>query len=357
MSSSSGENISFDDVRTQWFDSFSWLEAHSSGSTGVPKTIRLPKELVRTSALATNDFFGITADSLLYSCVAPHFIGGKMMLIRALEAHARFAFETPSNTPTGLLTIDSPIDLLAVVPSQMYWILNNVERLPQLRNIIIGGSAIPPSLREAIAASQLNAFETYGMTETASHIALRPVTLTPVAFTPLPGVHISLDNRGCLRVEREGFEAVQTNDLAKLYNDGTFEILGRFDNVIVTGSRKVIPDEIESVLSDYMSGDFAVSWITDDKWGALVTLCTTDSTLSEPQPRQSLAEIISSRLEPHQRPRLLIGVDDLPRTAMGKLDRPALHTLCQHAAVDNGLSAHNLPGIKNKTNFVVQLFG
>lgn len=350
-------DITFDDVRRQWLDSSAWIEAQSSGSTGVPKIIRLSKELIRTSALATNTLFDITTDSLLYSCVAPRFIGGKMMLIRAIEAGAHFAFEIPSNTPVGLLDINSPIDLLAVVPSQMYWILANISSLPVIRNIIIGGSAIPVSLREAIASSQLNVFETYGMTETASHIALRPVSYTPVAFTPLPGVQLSLDSRGCLCIKRENFEPVQTNDLATLNNDGTFEILGRFDNVIITGARKVIPDDIEAGLSDLITGDFAISWVSDDKWGALITLCVTEPAWITPERLQTLTEEIYRRFEPHQRPRLLITLDTIPRTPMGKLDRPTLHRICRKLIPDTKRSRSETAVESNHTNFIVQLFG
>ncbi|MDE5877949.1 MAG: AMP-binding protein [Muribaculaceae bacterium] len=354
---SSEPDVTFDDIRRQWLDDSPWLEARSSGSTGTPKVIRLSKQLVRTSALATNSFFGITANSLLYSCVSPRFIGGKMMIIRAIEARAHFNYETPSNTPVGLLNINLPVDLLAVVPSQMYWIIENISRLPRLNNIIVGGSAIPVPLREAIAASQLNVFETYGMTETASHIALRPVSQLNVPFTPLPGVRLSLDSRGCLCVERESFDAVQTNDLAKLNTDGTFEIIGRFDNVIVTGARKVIPDEIEARLSDCIDGDFAVSWVTDDKWGALVTLCVTDKVWFEPHRRQELEENIYRLFKPHQRPRLLIGLDAIPTTPMGKLDRPVLHKICQKIALDYRHSDTEKATDDNHTNFIMQLFG
>lgn len=352
-----GTDITFDDVRKQWLDSSAWIEARSSGSTGTPKIIRLSKKLVRTSALATNTFFDITADSLLYSCVAPCFIGGKMMLIRAIEAKAKFASEPPSNTPVGLINVNSPIDLLAVVPSQMYWILANIPSLPVIRNIIVGGSAIPSSLRKAIAASQLNVFETYGMTETASHIALRQVSHTPVAFTPLPGVKLSLDHRECLCIKREDFEPVQTNDLATLNSDGTFEIIGRFDNVIITGARKVIPDDIEAGLSDFITGDFAVSWVSDDKWGALITLCITDPTWTTSERRQTLAEEIYRRFEPHQRPRLLAILDAIPRTPMGKLDRPTLHEICRKIISDTTRFRPETASDRNHTNFIVQLFG
>ncbi len=354
---SSDSEITFEDVRKQWLDSSTWIEARSSGSTGTPKIIKLSKKLIRTSALATNTFFGITSDSLLYSCVAPRFIGGKMMLIRAIEAGAHFAFEAPSNTPVGLLDINSPIDLLAVVPSQMYWILDNVSRLPPIRNIIVGGSAIPAPLRKAIADSQFNVFETYGMTETASHIALRPVSHTPVAFTPFPGVELSLDSRGCLCIKRENFEPVQTNDIATLANDGTFEIIGRFDNVIITGARKVIPDDIETRLTDLITGDFAVSWVTDDKWGALITLCITDRIWATSKRRQNLAEEIYRRLEPHQRPRILVGIDTLPYTPMGKLNRQELHAICQKMISDNDCFSEKTSNPTNQTNFIVQLFG
>lgn len=87
--------MTYEDFAQEW-DSRDMITCRTSGSTGAPKEILLPKQEMVNSALRTIDFFGLTGDSLLYSCIAPDFIGGKMMLVRQRAAGCRFLWETPS---------------------------------------------------------------------------------------------------------------------------------------------------------------------------------------------------------------------------------------------------------------------
>ena len=68
--------MTYDDLAKEW-DSNEYICCHTSGSTGIPKEIWLPKEQMINSARRTVDFFGINEDSVLYSCISPDFIGGK----------------------------------------------------------------------------------------------------------------------------------------------------------------------------------------------------------------------------------------------------------------------------------------
>ena len=143
------------DVAFQWATS-DMLYAHTSGSTGSPKHIRLPMETVKKSAWRTIRFFGLNENSHLHSCVSARFIGGKMMVVRAMELGCRFSFEIPSNRPR--LADAGRLDLLAVVPSMMWDIAarHKSGTSPEIRNIIVGGAPIPDSLRKTIAESGLN---------------------------------------------------------------------------------------------------------------------------------------------------------------------------------------------------------
>ena len=170
--------MTYEDFAQEW-DSRDMITCRTSGSTGAPKEILLPKQEMVNSALRTIDFFGLTGDSLLYSCIAPDFIGGKMMLVRQRAAGCRFLWETPSNRPLDGYS-GEPISLLSVVPSQVIYILDNIKDMPVIDAMLVGGSSIPESLRHRIEKSGLNAYESYGMTETASHIALRRIKSEPV---------------------------------------------------------------------------------------------------------------------------------------------------------------------------------
>ena len=106
-----------------------YVVAHTSGSTGVPKEIRLLKSDMRASARLTNDFFGINDDSLLYLCLSPDYIAGKMMIVRAIEAGAEIVEQSPSNEPMAGYASNRRVSLLAVVPSQLGYLVNHPEYL------------------------------------------------------------------------------------------------------------------------------------------------------------------------------------------------------------------------------------
>lgn len=307
----------------EWNNQKDYIEVHTSGSTGIPKNIFLKKEFMRQSAKRTIDFFRLSQDSLFYSCVSPEFIGGKMMAVRALELGAKCIFELPSNRPSLQA---GKIALLAVVPSQMIHILKMKENdtLPEIDNIIIGGSSIPLSLRQEIETSGLNAFETYGMTETSSHIALRKVTSARNPFLPLPGIGISLDAQSRIVISFPSKETFITNDIGALTAEGGFFVEGRYDNMIITGAKKVNPEKLENMASSELPEyKCAVSWIDDEKWGQKIVMVIGGDSM----PSEDEIHHYESLLLPHERPKKWINNCRIPLTKNGKIDRRALHDL------------------------------
>lgn len=297
----------------EWRDSGESVTVQTSGSTGKPKRLQLPKKLMKESALRTNAFFSIDAGSRIHSCVAFDYIGGKMTAVRAEMAGCLLTSENPSNRP-ALSGSEQPIDLLSVVASQMEYLLEHRQELPEVRNYLIGGSAIPSGIRKKIAESGIRAWESYGMTETASHIAVRRVTEEEIPFTPLPGIEIRQDERGCLVIRMEGWPDVVTNDICEITPEG-FRILGRADNVIISGGKKFHPEEAERKLSEYLDFPFYFTSKKDEKWGeAIVLICEADET-------DHVKEICEKELEHWQQPKEIRFVDRLPRTENGKIRR------------------------------------
>lgn len=268
--------MTFEEFLEEWRGDIPYITAHTSGSTGRPKEIRLDKEFVRESASRTNSFFAVGPGSRLHSCVAADYIGGKMMAVRSELAGCRFTWEPPSNRPLCGMKGET-IDLLAVVPSQMVHILDHPEDMPRLNGIIIGGSPLPEHLRRRIALSGLPAFESYGMTETASHIALRRVEATAGWFRALPGIVVTADPRGCLAISfGEGREVVTTNDMAEVRGD-EFRITGRYDHMIITGGKKVNPVDVEGRISHLFRKGIMLTSEPDEKWGERVVLLAEDA--------------------------------------------------------------------------------
>lgn len=264
--------MTFDEVISQWRDNSDHINVHTSGSTGSPKEILLPKNFVRESALRTIDFFDIKSESRLHSCVDPDFIGGKMMAIRADIAGADFTFEKASNRPLGNISQDITLDLVAVVPSQMIHILENINQMPQVANFLIGGAHIPEELRLRIAKSGLTAYESYGMTETASHIALRKVEEKVTPFKALPGVRISKEVDGTLIICFKNGYSLHTNDIVDLISETEFYVKGRKDDIINSGAKKINPRELEEKLAGILLSPFYISGFPHEKWGESVVL-------------------------------------------------------------------------------------
>lgn len=252
-----------------------YVIAHTSGSTGTPKEIGLKKSDMKASARLTNEFFGINNGSVLYLPLSPTYIAGKMMIIRAIEAGATIYEEAPSNEP--LSDYNGPdIDLMAVVPSQLGFLINSPGLLEKVKSMIIGGGQLSIRVEHWLADRGVNAYKTYGMTETCSHVALSKVSATEcLPFEALGETTFESDERGCLVINAPQFSTKRyvTNDIVKLVDPGRFYWLGRIDNVINTGGIKVFPEEIEAKLATIIPHTrFFITSRQSDKWGEEIVL-------------------------------------------------------------------------------------
>lgn len=305
----------------EWRSSEPCIVAHTSGSTGKPKEIRLLKADMRASAALTNRFFGIGSGSTLLLCLSPGYIAGKMMIVRAEEAEAKLIVETPSNRP--LEHYSGPaIDLLAVVPSQALWLAEHPELLRHVSNMIVGGGEIPPRLRSLLAQLPVNAYATYGMTETCSHVALSRIADPALPFSALPPVTFSVDNRGSLAIDAPqfSFKHLQTNDIVDLLSPSQFRWRGRYDNVVNTGGIKVFPEEVERSIAPLMSQRFYISSRPSDKWGQELVLKLESDPLS-PDEEARMLHSLAAVLPPFQRPKAVIAIPHFAETSSGKVKR------------------------------------
>lgn len=316
------------EFKAEWDDDRDYIVAMTSGSTGKPKQIRLQKALMVESAKRTNAFFNIGPSSHLHSCIDFGYIGGKMLAVRAWTAGATITCEHPSNRPLADCPVCLPIDLLSVVPSQLAAILGFTGKIPPIRFILVGGAPLPDHLADMSRESGLNVWESYGMTETCSHIALKKAG--EKWFSILPGIQVAADNRGCLAI-RMGEAEFHTNDVAEFNSESEFRILGRADNVIISGAKKIHPETLEKELERELASlglhDFTVAVTSrqDVKWGeAAVAVLETN----EKPDVGTLLEKIRHRgnIEGWRIPKQLL-VTCIPRTANGKIDRRALRAI------------------------------
>lgn len=306
-----------------------YVVAHTSGSTGAPKEIHLLKADMEASARLTNEFFSLNADSLFYLSLSPRYIAGKMMIVRALQLGASIIEETPSNTPLADYDGSRRISLAAFVPSQIQYLLNNPEKLALIDAMIIGGSKLAPRLEHWLAEYGVNAYLTYGMTETCSHVALAPVSKLEKPFKALGEITFCVDDRNCLVIDAPHLSTKHyvTNDVVDLLDSRNFLWRGRFDNVINTGGIKIFPEEIEQKLASlFPSIRFFITSQPSEKWGEEPVIALEYSSLPEGMVKRgdvqpALIEKMRQILPAHSIPRKYVAVRHFSETTTNKIIR------------------------------------
>lgn len=259
---------------TDWLDDSETIKTKTSGSTGTPKVITVSKQAMVHSALTTGNFFNLQPKNRALLCLPATTIAGKMMLIRAMI----LGLHLDSIPPKIKLQINPKkiYHFAAMIPMQLQkniGIINNIETL------IVGGAPVSSELKKAIQHIKPTVFETYGMTETVSHIAVKQINNfleegKHVFFQVLPGVAISQDNRDCLVINAKNIseEIIITNDVVTCPTPTTFEWLGRIDYVINSGGVKIHPEVVETALASKIESRFFIAALPDTELGERVIL-------------------------------------------------------------------------------------
>lgn len=306
----------------EWLAPDDFITAHTSGSTGQPKSIRLLKTDMRHSALATCRFFGITQHDTLYLPLSPDYIAGKMMIVRAFVSGARLIVDKPSNAQCG--SRNNRITLAAIVPSQIEGFLQNTP-IGNCHYLIVGGGSISPSRHKLLAErTDIKAFSTYGMTEACSHVALCRLSAgaQPNRFKALPGITFSLDNRECLVINAPdySFKNLVTNDIAELLSPQEFILKGRIDNVINSGGLKLYPEIIEKAIAHLIVNPFYITWRPSEKWEQEAVLVI-EADDNDEYKSERLMQQIHTVLPDRECPKEIYFQPKLSRTASGKIIR------------------------------------
>lgn len=301
-------------------DKKDYIVQTSSGTTGVPKDLKLSKQAMIRAARSTCDQFDLRYGQTALLCLPVEYIAGKMMIIRALVGGLNLLITEPTSMP--FMADFGKIDFCAMVPLQVYNSLNTVETLRRINKLIIGGAEIRDELEVILRDLPNEVYATYGMAETYSHVAIRRINGTEHErnYHALPGVKFNIDERSCLSIEADYLgKKIQTNDVVDLTDNKTFRWIGRYDNLINSGGLKIVPEEIEAVVSKATGFDCAVLGLPDKKLGEKVVLVIEKggSEITE----QELQTMLLSELPKRMQPKQIIFVDELPRNHSYKVDR------------------------------------
>ena len=211
----------------------------TSGSTGAPKTLALSRAMIYGSARATLDAFELVPGSTAALVLPAKYIGGFMMVVRAFIGQLTLhLFE-----PRALPEVPEGLDFVSMTPAQ-FIALQEAGKPLKVKTLLLGGSALASRFD---SASYQGVYLGYGMTETASHVALRPLGSPIYTAVGSTGFSVNTDECLCISAPHLGIAQLQTQDRVRLLDKKRFHYEGRLDHVINSGGIKLHPEKFESV--------------------------------------------------------------------------------------------------------------
>ncbi len=313
------------------------LVVETSGSTGAPKRVVLSRSAMRASADATHTRLGGAGQWLL--TVPPVYVAGLQVLFRSVRAGVDPEPLGDRPVAAALGTMTGPRRYLSLVPTQLVRMLADpaeTAALARFHAVLVGGGPLLPRIRRQAEDAGVPVVQTYGMSETCGGCVYDGL--------PLDGVAAKVDGDGEVwlagPVLFDGYlddpartSAVlvdgwlRTDDQGALDNDGRLRILGRTDDVVVSGGVKVPAAAVQQMLLEHPSvTGAAVVGLPDPEWGERVVAVV--STEAAAPTLDELRDLVSPRW---WAPRAVVVVPALPVLSHGKLDRVAVRRLAAGA--------------------------
>ncbi|MFM7726327.1 MAG: AMP-binding protein [Flavobacteriales bacterium] len=300
-----------------WLDSSDSIEVQTSGSTGAPKTMKVLKSAMAASALMTAQYFQCFENTRALLVLPSSFIAGKMMLVRAMTQGWKLTAVEPVSQPLGHIT--QAFDFAAFTPMQLSGLTEKqLQLLSTFGTVIVGGAALPEKVRQSLEGCSGNLYETYGMAETLSHVAIRSIGSAEEAFKALPGVTFTADEAGRLRIDAPHLsnETYQSRDVVRIISNTSFAYCGRYDRVINSGGIKLFAEAIEQKISTLIELPFYVTSHPDEALGQRVVLYVeTERAMDPDEWREKLRTV----LDKFEVPKEIISLKTLERTPSGKI--------------------------------------
>jgi len=253
-----------------WIDDSKYISLFTSGTTSKAKHIKIEKVCLVNSALLTASYFNLKPGHKLLCCLPFSYIAGKMMLIRSFVIGLSLDIIEPSSNPLQLID-NNRYDFSSMVPFQVE---KSLPKLSQIGTLLIGGAPVSKFLSSMLIGNESKIYETFGMTETVSHFAVKNLSMGESCFSLLPDISISLDHRNCLVVHAPKLnqERLVTNDVIMLLSSKKFIWLGRYDNIINSGGIKIHPEELEKQIENQVNLRYFISSVKDNELGEKVVL-------------------------------------------------------------------------------------
>ena len=308
-------------------DSPAPLVVATSGSTGEPKRVLLSRAALRASATATADRLGGHGQWLLN--LPATYVAGLQVLFRSVLAGTTPVVQQGDSFAAAAQELSGERRYVSLVPTQLHRLLDDprsAEALRTLTTVLVGGASVPASLRDRATAAGVPVVATYGMSETCGGCVYDGV--------PLDGVAVATESSGRIRIAGpvlfDGYDGrpdltdevlhdgwFVTQDVGRLDDDGRLQVLGRVDDVVLSGGVNVPGPAVAERLRAHATVSAAeVVGVDDEEWGQRVVAFVVGD-LSLDAARDWVAAV-------HPRawaPREVLAVPEIPLLPNGKVDR------------------------------------
>ena len=308
------------------------LTVETSGSTGEPKRVVLSRAAMRASAEATAARLGGPGQWLLN--LPPGYVAGLQVLFRSVRAGSEPVIQT-DDLASAAERLTGPRRYVSLVPTQLHRVLvdpGETKALSTFDAVLVGGASLDPHLREQAQDAGVHIVATYGMSETCGGCVYDGL--------PLDGVALKIGTDGRIRIGGpvvfDGYDGrpdrtrqvlehgwFVTQDRGRIDEDGHLQVLGRVDDMVISGGVNVPANAVAARLRAHPDVRAAeVVGVPDDRWGQRVVAVVV-GTLDLDGARDWVAG-------QHPRawaPRNLVHVDALPLLGSGKVDRIAVQRL------------------------------
>ncbi len=306
----------------------------TSGSAGRPKLAQFERSAIDAAVTASALALEAGPHDPWLCCLPLAHVGGLLVLLRSVLLGAP-VFVHPRFDPAAIGR-ERGAAFVSLVPTMLARLLDAGVDLGRFRAILVGGAALPRELAGRAAVAGARVIETYGLTESCGGVVYEG--------RPLPGIEVRIEPersgielRGPTLMHGYRFDTDATaaaftpdgwlrpGDAGAIDDRGRLHVIGRLDDLILSGGEKVWPEEVEAALRDHpLVADVAIAGRPDPEWGERVAAFVIPKDPNRPPSLGDLRDFAARTLARHKAPRELVLVSDLPRTASGKVRRHAL---------------------------------
>ena len=311
-----GPTLGFGEIASEFAQSRAAITIGTTGTTGTPKEISLSAGALLASARASNKFLGAKPGDTWSLLLPLTHVAAVNVFIRAFEL---------GTIPVDLRNHGGKyprVDFTAIVPTQLFKALNGdqalLEHLQSAQKVLVGGAALSAGMHNQATAAGINIVTTYGMSETSGGCVYNGQILDGVNVEIRGGIIYIQGEVLALNLDlKDGW--FETNDLGE-FIDEKLSVVGRADDVIITGGENLSLNNVESILNEHFPSIQAAAFsIADAQWGQTLHLAIVGDV-----DKDSIESILVSKIGVFAKPKGIHFMNSLPLLGIGKIDRKKL---------------------------------